>query len=72
MSAQGKIEYYETESGWEWRFIAANGEVLAHSGEVFSSKQAVLKSIETTTEYFINYDKFGLLVEVDYKNGEEK
>ena len=66
MATRGKIEYYETPSGWEWRMVAANGEILAHGAEVFASKQSCLRSIETTVEYFVGYNKQGLLVETNY------
>jgi len=63
MATRGKIEYYEATDGWRWSFIAANGEPICHAGEAFSSKQACMKSIETVTGYFVDFNRQGLITE---------
>lgn len=65
MATRGKIEIYETSFGWEWRFIAINGEILAHPAETFSSKQACMASIDTVTQYFVDFNNQGLITEID-------
>ena len=47
----GKFEYYRAGDGWRWRLVAANGANIAHGGEGFSSKQAVVEAIHDVIDY---------------------
>jgi uncharacterized protein YegP (UPF0339 family) len=43
-----KIEVYKDKSNqFRWRLIAPNGNIIASSGEAYSSKQACLDGIES-------------------------
>ncbi len=33
-----RFEIYQANDGWRWRLIAANGNIVADSGEAYSSK----------------------------------
>lgn len=39
--------YQDTASEWRWRLIAANGNIIADSGEGYNSKQGAKRGIES-------------------------
>jgi uncharacterized protein YegP (UPF0339 family) len=42
------FEVYEDAAGeWRWRLVAANGNIVADSGEGYSSKQGAKRGIES-------------------------
>jgi uncharacterized protein YegP (UPF0339 family) len=34
-----KIEVYRARDGWRWRYVAANGKVMADSGEAYDGRK---------------------------------
>jgi uncharacterized protein YegP (UPF0339 family) len=43
-----QFEIYEDSAGeWRWRLIAANGNIIADSGEGYNSKQGARRGIES-------------------------
>lgn len=65
--ARATLNYYTDAGGdWRWRLKAANGRVIATSGESYSAKgkaetgfDAVRRAIEVPGEYRIQYDDGG-------------
>lgn len=48
MPRGSRFEVYEDRAGeWRWRLVAANGNVIADSGEGYASKQGVERGIES-------------------------
>jgi len=43
---QTRVEIYKADDGWRWRFMAANGKILAASGESYSTKSNCKRSID--------------------------
>lgn len=43
-----RIHAYKAKDGWRWHLRAANGRILADSGEAYSSQRACLRAIDTT------------------------
>lgn len=52
MPAEPAFEVFIDEAGeWRWRLVAANGRIIADSGEGYQSKQGVergIQSVKTT------------------------
>lgn len=44
------IEVYEAEDGWRWRLAAANGEIVADSGEAYTTRHDAERAAERTKE----------------------
>lgn len=40
------IEVYRGQDGWRWRLVAANGKIVADSGESYVKRSAILKAID--------------------------
>jgi hypothetical protein len=48
MPAAPAFEVYQDKAGeWRWRLVASNGNIIADSGEGYSSKQGVKRGIES-------------------------
>ena len=49
MALRFKFEYYQSskDSNWYWRLKSGNGQIMADSGEGYSSKQACERAIAT-------------------------
>jgi hypothetical protein len=48
MSRRQTFEVYEDAAGqWRWRLVAPNGNIIADSGEGYSSKQGAKRGIES-------------------------
>ncbi|MFB6141150.1 MAG: HVO_2922 family protein [Halosimplex sp.] len=48
MPSSATFEVFRDSAGeWRWRLVAANGNVVADSGEGYSSKQGVERGIES-------------------------
>jgi uncharacterized protein YegP (UPF0339 family) len=48
MPAEPVFELFEDDAGeWRWRLVATNGNIIADSGEGYSSKQGVKRGIES-------------------------
>ncbi|MFP4530449.1 MAG: HVO_2922 family protein [Halodesulfurarchaeum sp.] len=51
MARQQTFEVYEDSAGqWRWRLVAPNGNIVADSGEGYSSKQGAKRGIESVRE----------------------
>jgi uncharacterized protein YegP (UPF0339 family) len=51
MKARSSFEVYkDNRDEWRWRLIASNGNIIAASGEGYSSKQGVKRGIESVKE----------------------
>jgi len=52
MPREPRFELYEDGAGeWRWRLVAANGEIIADSGEGYTTKQGAergIRSVKTT------------------------
>lgn len=45
------FELYEDQAGeWRWRLVAANGNIVADSGEGYASKQGAKRGIRSVKE----------------------
>jgi hypothetical protein len=48
MSRTATFEVYRDSAGeWRWRLVASNGNIIADSGEGYSSKQGAERGIES-------------------------
>ena len=48
MPRKPRFEVYEDNAGeWRWRLIATNGNIIADSGEGYTSKQGAKRGIES-------------------------
>ena len=48
MSRRATFEVYRDSAGeWRWRLVASNGNIIADSGEGYSSKQGAERGIES-------------------------
>ncbi|APE95909.1 HVO_2922 family protein [Halodesulfurarchaeum formicicum] len=48
MSTGQRFEIFEDKAGeWRWRLVAANGNIIADSGEGYSSKQGAKRGIQS-------------------------
>lgn len=48
---EAKIEVYEDNAGeWRWRLVAANGKIVADSGEGYDTKGNALRGFERFRE----------------------
>jgi uncharacterized protein YegP (UPF0339 family) len=48
MPAQPRFELFNDTAGeWRWRLVATNGEIIADSGEGYTSKQGAKRGIES-------------------------
>lgn len=48
MARRQTFEVYEDSAGeWRWRLVAPNGNIIADSGEGYSSKQGAKRGIES-------------------------
>jgi hypothetical protein len=48
MPAEPVFEVFEDGAGeWRWRLVATNGNIIADSGEGYSSKQGVKRGVES-------------------------
>lgn len=48
MPSNPVFELYEDNAGeWRWRLVAANGNIIADSGEGYSTKQGAQRGIES-------------------------
>ncbi len=48
MPSEPTFEVYEDSAGeWRWRLVAVNGNIIADSGEGYSSKQGATRGIES-------------------------
>lgn len=51
MARKQTFEVYEDSAGqWRWRLVAPNGNIVADSGEGYSSKQGAKRGIESVKE----------------------
>ncbi|PSQ16182.1 DUF1508 domain-containing protein [Halobacteriales archaeon QS_8_69_26] len=51
MPRKAVFELYEDNAGkWRWRLVAANGNIIADSGEGYSTKQGAQRGIESVKE----------------------
>lgn len=48
MKKQPRFQPYKAKDGWRWRLIAANGRIIADSGEAYARKSGVERAITTT------------------------
>ncbi len=48
MPSEPTFEVYEDSAGeWRWRLVAVNGNIIADSGEGYTSKQGATRGIES-------------------------
>jgi uncharacterized protein YegP (UPF0339 family) len=48
MAGDPRFELYEDAAGeWRWRLVAANGNIIADSGEGYASKQGAKRGIRS-------------------------
>lgn len=45
MRTTHKVEVYRADDGWRWRIRAANGNVVAESGEAYHRRGALRRSL---------------------------
>ena len=51
MARTQTFEVYQDSAGeWRWRLVAANGNIIADSGEGYTSKQGAKRGIESVKE----------------------
>lgn len=51
MARRQTFEVYQDSAGqWRWRLVAPNGNIVADSGEGYSSKQGAKRGIESVRE----------------------
>jgi uncharacterized protein YegP (UPF0339 family) len=43
-----KFVVYEAKDGWRWRLVAANGRIIADSGEAYTRKHGAQRAVTTT------------------------
>lgn len=55
---QARFEVYEDKAGfWRWRHVAANGELVADSGESYVSKENAMRARDRAIE--LAYEEWG-------------
>lgn len=42
-----QFEIYESDDGWRWRLVASNGNIVADSGEAYSSKGNAKRAVRS-------------------------
>lgn len=51
MPSEPRFELYEDAGGeWRWRLVAANGNIIADSGEGYASKQGARRGIRSVKQ----------------------
>lgn len=43
---KGRVVFFKSKNGWRWRVIAANGNVLANSGQGYSRKCDCVRALD--------------------------
>lgn len=52
-----EIEVFEAADGWRWHLKAANGEIVADSGESYTTRYDAVRAAERTTALMAEEDE---------------
>ncbi len=62
---QPRVIVYQGTDGWRWRFVAANGRILAHGGQGYTRRIDAVTASETVTGGLVECRILDSLHEVD-------
>lgn len=54
------VVIYEAADGWRWRMVAANGAIVAESGEAYTRREDAKRALVTVVEMFADHPEEGI------------